>query len=160
MHVLACSVASVTGPLAGAQITKRVAGIGVTGSAGAGLVFGGGASLGIQLVADPKGNVGLSLSGSWSSILIGASAMVGVQGTVTNATSIQDLNGPSGGLDFSFGAGPAVDLGLQSGSSPNWQKLVGPLSGSATVGLGAGTRMTALSLGGTKVWSLTNCGTH
>jgi hypothetical protein len=73
MHAMTCSAASVVGPLAAAHITSRVAGIGVVGSAGAGLILGGGACLGIQLVADPKGNVGLSFSGSWSSILIGAS---------------------------------------------------------------------------------------
>jgi hypothetical protein len=102
-----------------------------------------GASLGIQLVA-------------------GAGAVAGVQATVASksAANIQDLSGPSGGLDLSFGAGPAVDVGAQRGTTPNWQRLVGPTTGSVTVGLGVGSKMAVLSMGGTKVWPVTNCGTY
>ena len=57
------------------------------------------------------------------------------------------------------GAGPAVDLGVQTGLLLN-PLQVGPTTATMTVGVGVGTRAATASIGGTSVFPVTNCGTH
>jgi RHS repeat-associated protein len=115
----------------------RTVGAGVGGSAGAGFILGIAASVGIQVVADRNANVGIAINigGNPGYGVFGAGALGGLQASVSTASSIQGLKGSSlgaGGTIGPFGGDIAA-----SGSG---------VTGTFTVGAGAGTKGAGLSL--------------
>lgn len=139
-----------------AEATNKTVGEGVGGSFGIGFIFGGSEAGSIQVVADPSGNLGIAFSGSPGFVVTGASAMIGVTGSVSTSKSIYGLRGWSLNGDISAGGGPAGNIGVsQSFNSQGW----GPTTVSGTVGVGVGTKFAVGSVGLTGVPQTfsTNC---
>jgi len=65
----------------------------------------------VQVVADPRGNVGIALKVNLTPVLgvFGASATAGMQGSVSTAANISQLKGLSYAADISAGVGPVFD---------------------------------------------------
>jgi hypothetical protein len=145
-HTLACSIAA---PVLGlAQSTNHVAGVGVGGSAGGGLVIGAFASLGLQVVADPQGNAGLALNFGASFFGIGLGAQGGAQFSASTAKNIKQLQGDAMDLSAS-----AWIVGIDISHAPG-----GPTTGTLTVGPGVGVKASG-AVGGshTSLLTSTNC---
>ena len=156
-------VCTVTKPLQQqAAANGSVVGHGLGASGGLGFIAGLSASLGLQVVADPHGNVGIALSysGNPGTIgVLGAGVYGGYHTTLyTSATSLSQFSSPPfTQASFSVGGGAGVGGGVSLSTSPSSTTVTG------TVGLGggpfegAGALGTALETGGTSVAS-TSCG--
>jgi RHS repeat-associated protein len=140
IRTLSCSVAA---PLIGlARYARSTVGFGVGANAGLGFGFGAALAVGVQFVADPSGNVGVAVNfnGTPGIGVFGASAMGGLQGSVSTAQTISQLKGLSYAADISVGAGPAIDLGISKGFSLATGRVDGPTTVTATIGPGVGTK--------------------
>jgi hypothetical protein len=134
--------------LLASQITNRTTGTGVGASGGVGFILGVAASVGVQIVADPQGHVGLvvNFGGNPGYGVFGAGALLGAVGSASTARSIEGLGGFSLGVGGNAGA-----LGVDVTESSGGTTLTG------TAGLGLGTEGAALSLNYTFVPGNVNC---
>lgn len=146
-HIAACSFSAAV--LGAAQLTNHVFGVGIGGSGGIGAAFFGlYGSVGLQVVADPQGNAGLALNGTFSFTGIGIGAQGGGQVSLSTAKNIGQLSGVGGDL-----GGSVAYVGLDGSHSP-----AGPTTVTATGGPGVGARISgAATASFTKILSSTNC---
>jgi len=141
-----------------AEATGGTAGIGIGGSAGAGIkIFGVSISASFQLVADPQGNVGLagSFGANVQGVVAGAGAIGGVQGSLSTAQNISNLAGPS--VDSGVGGGEGLGAALDVSAGVNGSGLTGPVTGTLTVGGAVGGVGFAVTPTITGVFGKTNC---
>jgi RHS repeat-associated protein len=104
--------------------------LGISGGvAGAGGSFGGA----VSIVVDGQGNIGIALTYGFG-LGQGVGGGIGVQGAVSNAVEITDLNGPFAALSATGGDGAIGSADYFHGPSPHGQ--VTGVGG--TVGLGGG----------------------
>ena len=147
LHLIGCSIAA---PVLGiAQATNHTAGVGIGGSGGAGAgilgIFG---ALGMQVVADPQGNTGLTINGSFSFTGIGMAAQGGLQFSASTAKNIYQLSGTSVDLSGSVGI-----IGVDASHTPGGATTV-----TATIGPGVGARASGMfGASGTGILTSTNC---
>jgi hypothetical protein len=92
------------------------------------------ASLGVQVLADPQGNVGVAFNGSYAGVGDGVDAQGGIQFSLSTARNINSLRGGPA-LDLSGSGGP---IGVDFSNTPG-----GPTTGTLTVGPGLGGRGSA-----------------
>ena len=122
-----------------ASLTNRTVGAGAGGSAGAGLYSQGFAiSLGVQVVADPQGNLGISGTFGaitpFSGFVTGAGAVGGVQVSGSNAQNVSQLGGPAADVSGSYGTGLGGSVDTSAGLATNSQgQLTGRPTGVVTV---------------------------
>jgi RHS repeat-associated protein len=129
-----------------AKQNRGALGIGLGGSVGAGLVFGIAIQGGVQVVADPGGNVGISVTGGGNPGfgVFGIGGVGGVQFTSSTANTIYDL----GGLAHGGGASGAIS-GVGIGADVSRSTSAASLT--LTVGVGVGGKGAAYSITGTAV---------
>jgi hypothetical protein len=131
-----------------AQASNRTVGVGVGGSAGAGFILGLFASAGVQIVADPQGNTGLTFNINTGTLGVGIGAQGGGQFSLSTARNINAL---SGGPSLDLGGSDWI-IGLDASHTPG-----GPTTGTITFGPGVGGKGTALTAGYTAIPVSTNC---
>jgi hypothetical protein len=126
------------GLLGTASMTNTTVGEGVGGSAGAGMYSQGFAiSGGVQVVADPQGNLGLA--GTFGAIvpgggvLVGTGATGGVQVSGSNAQNVSQLAGPAVDAGVGGGNGLGASVDASAGLNTNSRGNVTGLSGIGTV---------------------------
>jgi RHS repeat-associated protein len=120
--------------------TKRTVGVGLGGNAGVGWIVGVAVSAGFQVVADPQGNVGFSLTlgGNPGYSVFGAGAIGGAQASASTVQNIYDTRGFSLGAGLSGGDVGAI--GYDVAHSRAGTTVTG------TLGFGAGGKGAAFSL--------------
>lgn len=151
VHTVICTA---TAPLVDvAEKNGGAVGVGLGGSAGVGLVAGLAAQVGVQIVADPHGNVGVAFSGGGNPGfgVFGAGAIAGIQFTNSTANTIFGMRGLSHGGGGSGAFGGALGVDFAGSHSSN--------SVTATVGVGIGGKGGAYTVIGTAVPKAlsTNC---
>lgn len=134
------------------------------GSAALGLGAGISGGVGLQLVADPSGKVGVaaSLSENPGTLgVLGVGAMGGFQATLmTNATTLDKFASPFGTqASLSVGvAGKGGGVSLSGSSSPSSTTLTGTIGPGGGPFNGLGAWGAATELGGTWIPFSTQCG--
>jgi RHS repeat-associated protein len=134
LNTLACSL---TSPLRALSAKKdKTFGVGGGGGVGLGVLppFGLNLSGSVQVVADSSGNVGLAVTWGFGGAF-GIGAIVGGQFSGSDASSINQLRGPSKTIGLSAGDGLAGGIDFSEGLHN------GPVSANLTVGAGAGARL-------------------
>jgi RHS repeat-associated protein len=149
-------VCTATAPLVQmAQMNGGATGIGGGGSVGIGLLAGLAVQGGVQVVADPHGRVGISISfgGNPGFAVLGAGALAGIQYTRSTGNTIFDLGGAANSLGVT-GALTGVGIGIDAAGSSTADTLT------LTVGAGVGGKGAAYARTGTWVpsWLSTDCG--
>lgn len=136
LHIIGCSIAAPV--LGAAQVTNHVAGVGVGGSAGAGVILGLFGALGIQVVADPQGNAGLAINVTGGGFGFGIGAQAGGQYSASTAHNISELSGGPA-LDVSGSFGPVgLDVSHAPGGATTATATLGPgVGGKVSGGIGA-----------------------
>lgn len=147
LHTLFClAFADLLGT---ASATNTTVGEGVGGSAGAGIYSQGFAiSLGVQVVADPQGNLGLAGTFGgvipFGGIVEGVGAVVGGQTSASNAQNVSLLGGPAVDANVGGGTGLGASIDVSAGLATNSQ---GQLTGRPT-GVVTGTLTGPFAVGG------------
>ena len=148
-------VCTVTSPLVdSAAMNNGALGIGVGGSAGAGIaILGVSLQGGVHIVADPQGNVGISatVGGNPGYGVAGAGAIGGIQFANSNAQTIFDNKGFSWSGGGSAGWFGGIGVDGSRGSTTTVTATVGPSIG--TKGAGFATNYTFVPK-----WLSINCG--
>jgi RHS repeat-associated protein len=151
-----CGIGGTVGQLA--NVLGGTWGVGLGGSAGMGEgLLGIGGEGGLEIVADPQGNVGILATGGVAlapvtGVVVGAGALGGGQVSVSFTNSIYNLTGAGWDAGFSaadeLGFGGDISKGLEPGS---------PVTITLTGGFGLGGKGGLTSFTGTKMLVSTNC---